>query len=76
MVAVVLAQQVSLESAQATFTKLEKAIGPITPEEFLSLKSDTLKKIGFCPICPMICINASINYLGADVFLLLIDYFL
>lgn len=47
MVAAVLAQQVSLESAQATLTKLEKAIDSITPEDFLSLKSDTLRKIGF-----------------------------
>lgn len=47
IVIAILAQQVSLESAQATFTKLEKAIDSIYPEGFLSLKNDTLRTIGF-----------------------------
>ncbi len=47
LVLAILAQQVSLESAQAAFAKLEKAIGPIRPENFLSLQDDALKTIGF-----------------------------
>jgi len=47
MVIAILSQQVSLESANATFSKLENAIGSINPEEFLSLDDNTLRKIGF-----------------------------
>ena len=47
MVIAILSQQVSLESAQATFTKLENVIGSINPENFLSLDDNTLRKIGF-----------------------------
>jgi DNA-3-methyladenine glycosylase II len=47
MITAILAQQVSLESAQATFTKLENAIGNITPETFNSLDADKLREIGF-----------------------------
>ncbi len=47
MVITILSQQVSLESAQATFTKLENAIDSINPEKFLSLDDKKLRKIGF-----------------------------
>jgi DNA-3-methyladenine glycosylase II len=47
MIMAILAQQVSLESAQAAFTKLENAIGSVYPEEFLTLDDDTLRAIGF-----------------------------
>jgi len=47
IVVAILAQQVSLESAQAAFAKLEKAIGSISPEGFLSLHDDALRTIGF-----------------------------
>ena len=47
VVIAILAQQVSLESAQAAFTKLENAIGPVNPEGFLSLDADALRTIGF-----------------------------
>lgn len=43
----ILAQQVSLESAQAAFTKLENAIGSVNPEAFLSLNDHSLRAIGF-----------------------------
>jgi DNA-3-methyladenine glycosylase II len=43
----ILAQQVSLESAQAAFTKLEVAIGSVTPERFLSLGDSELRAVGF-----------------------------
>jgi len=43
----IISQQVSLESAQATFTKLEKRIGSINPHNFLSLDGRTLKDVGF-----------------------------
>jgi len=47
VVIAILAQQVSLESAQAAFTKLGNAIGSISPEGFLSLDDDALRTIGF-----------------------------
>ncbi|MFH1620351.1 MAG: DNA-3-methyladenine glycosylase 2 family protein [bacterium] len=47
IVVAILAQQVSLESARAAFTKLEGAIGSVNPEEFLSLEDDILRAIGF-----------------------------
>jgi DNA-3-methyladenine glycosylase II len=47
IVLAILAQQVSLESARAAFIKLEKAIGSVDPEAFLSLENDTLRAIGF-----------------------------
>ena len=47
IVLAILSQQVSLESARATFTKLENAIGTISPEKFMSLEESTLRKIGF-----------------------------
>ena len=47
IVIAILAQQVSLESARAAFTKLENAICSVNPQEFLSLENDTLKAIGF-----------------------------
>ncbi len=47
LVLAILAQQVSLESAQAAFAKLEKAIDPISPENFLSLLDNALRTIGF-----------------------------
>jgi DNA-3-methyladenine glycosylase II len=47
IVITILAQQVSLESAQAAFTKLENAIGSVNPGGFLSLDVGTLRAIGF-----------------------------
>jgi len=47
IVLAILSQQVSLESARATFTKLENIIDPINPEKFLSLEESTLRAIGF-----------------------------
>ena len=43
----ILAQQVSLESARATFDKLQKAIGSVSAEELLSLDDGALKTFGF-----------------------------
>jgi DNA-3-methyladenine glycosylase II len=47
IVLAILSQQVSLESAQATFAKLERLIGTISPEAFLSLDDNILRAIGF-----------------------------
>ena len=47
IVIAILSQQVSLESAHATFTKLQNAVGTINPENFLTLDDSTLRKIGF-----------------------------
>ena len=47
IVLAILSQQVSLESAQAAFTKLEAEIGPIVADAFLSLDATKLREIGF-----------------------------
>ncbi len=47
LVIAILAQQVSLESAQATFVKLEGALGTVEPEGVLPLDDTSLKTIGF-----------------------------
>ncbi len=47
VVIAILAQQVSLESAQAAYAKLETALGTISPERFLSLPDDRLRALGF-----------------------------
>ena len=47
IVIAILSQQVSLESANATFAKLENAIGAVHPEKFLTLDDRTLRAIGF-----------------------------
>lgn len=47
LIHIILEQQVSLASARAAFTRLEKRIGPITPEGFLALDDKTLLQIGF-----------------------------
>jgi DNA-3-methyladenine glycosylase II len=47
IVLAILSQQVSLESAQAAFTKLEVKIGPIVADAFLSLEDTKLREIGF-----------------------------
>jgi DNA-3-methyladenine glycosylase II len=43
----ILAQQVSLESADAAFAKLERELTSVSPEGFLSLDDRTLKEVGF-----------------------------
>jgi DNA-3-methyladenine glycosylase II len=47
LVRIILEQQVSLASALAAFTKLEKAVSPLDPDEFLTLDDAELKAIGF-----------------------------
>ncbi len=47
LVHIILEQQVSLASARAAFQKLETALGVVTPEKFLPLSDEQLKRIGF-----------------------------
>jgi DNA-3-methyladenine glycosylase II len=47
LVHIILEQQVSLASAEAAFVKLQAAVPIITPQTFLALSDDELKKIGF-----------------------------
>lgn len=47
LVLAILSQQVSLESANAAYSKLENSIESINPEEFLSLDDKELLAIGF-----------------------------
>ena len=47
IVLAILGQQVSLESAQATYGKLEAALGAVEPERFLDLDDEALKSVGF-----------------------------
>jgi len=44
---IILEQQVSLASARATYEKLAKKLGNITPKNFLTLNDEQLKKLGF-----------------------------
>lgn len=47
IVLAILGQQVSLESAQATYNKLETALGAVAPEPFLMLDDEALRTAGF-----------------------------
>jgi DNA-3-methyladenine glycosylase II len=47
LVHIILEQQVSLQSARAAFDRLLEAIAPLTPERFLMLGDEHLKRIGF-----------------------------
>ena len=47
LIQIILEQQVSLASAQATFKRLNDAVDKLTPETFLSLDEAVLKVIGF-----------------------------
>lgn len=47
MVRLILEQQVSLASADATYGKLERAIGSVEPEPFVGLGDSELRTIGF-----------------------------
>lgn len=47
LVRIILEQQVSYASAQATFKRLNAAVDSLTPESFLTLDDGKLKEIGF-----------------------------
>lgn len=47
LIHIILEQQVSLASARAAYNRLEKAVNPLTPENFLGLTDEGLKQIGF-----------------------------
>ncbi len=47
LIQIILEQQVSLASAKAVFERLQQSLLPITPERFLTLNDDQIKKIGF-----------------------------
>jgi DNA-3-methyladenine glycosylase II len=63
----ILAQQVSLESAEATFAKLERAATSVTPEHFLSLDDKSLKAVGFSRQKASYVRGIARSILGADV---------
>lgn len=47
LVYIILEQQVSMASAKAAFDKLQRHLGKVTPESFLTLEDFELKTIGF-----------------------------
>lgn len=47
LIHIILEQQVSLASAQAAYNRLEAAVVPLTPPNFLKLSDKKLKQIGF-----------------------------
>jgi DNA-3-methyladenine glycosylase II len=47
LIHIVLEQQVSLASAQATFNRLVAATNPLTPSRLLELDDETLRTVGF-----------------------------
>ncbi|HEY83487.1 MAG TPA: DNA-3-methyladenine glycosylase 2 family protein [Chloroflexi bacterium] len=47
LIHIILEQQVSLASAKAAYKRLEKAVDPLEPKNFLMLTDEALKQIGF-----------------------------
>jgi len=47
LIHIILEQQVSLASAKASYAKLQQAIDPLAPGNFLNLNDEELKQIGF-----------------------------
>lgn len=47
LIRIILEQQVSLASANATYRKLEQALGEITPESLLTVDAEGLRGVGF-----------------------------
>lgn len=47
LVLAILGQQVSLESANAAFARLQETVGTVTPEAVLALDGDAMKRVGF-----------------------------
>jgi len=47
LIHIILEQQVSLASAKAAYNRLEEAVKPLTPKNFLRLTDEELKQIGF-----------------------------
>jgi DNA-3-methyladenine glycosylase II len=47
LIHIILEQQVSLASAKAAYNRLEEALYPVKPENFLELSDEKLKQIGF-----------------------------
>lgn len=47
LIFIILEQQVSMASAKAAYDRLLAVVSPLTPESFLRLDDDVLKKIGF-----------------------------
>ncbi len=47
LIHIILGQQVSLASAKAAYNRLEEAVNPLTPKNFLGLTDKELKQIGF-----------------------------
>ena len=47
LIHIILEQQVSLASAKAAYTRLETAINPVTPKNFLGLTDEELRQSGF-----------------------------
>jgi DNA-3-methyladenine glycosylase II len=47
LIHIILEQQVSLASARAAYNRLEVAVKPLTPKNFLRLTDEELKQIGF-----------------------------
>ena len=47
LIHIILEQQVSLASARAAYNRLREAVNPLTPEGFLTLTDEALKRIGF-----------------------------
>ena len=47
LIRIILEQQVSYASAKAAFKRLQNALDELSPENFLTLNDDELKKIGF-----------------------------
>ena len=67
LVHIILEQQVSLASAQATFDRLRAKMNPLTPQNFLILADDELKKIGFSRQKIRYCQEVARSILNSDL---------
>ena len=47
LIRTILGQQVSLAAAESTFSRLQKLLGQVTPENLLEVGDDSLREIGF-----------------------------
>lgn len=69
LVLIILEQQVSLASARAAYERLQEAARPLTPQTFLALDDETLRKIGFSRQKSLYCRNLAKDLLtgGLDL---------
>ena len=67
LILIILEQQVSLASAKATYEKLVKTVGTLTPAGFLELSDDRLRRAGFSRQKTAYCRNLARTVINGDL---------